>query len=98
MTLFVFASVDKNSISHALAIDYWQNSSLHETSTATPDPDQTETSKFSAFCLCILPQTGLWGPHHFWQDTEDQVAQEKVDAFRETSKESLLFLPCIHTI
>lgn len=81
MALFAFASVDKNPVLHALAIDYGQNSSLHETFTATPYPDQTETCKLSTFCLCVLPQTGLWGPHHFWQNNEGQAIHEKQLSF-----------------
>lgn len=77
MVLSAFASVDKNPVLHALTIDHEQNSSLDKTSTATPYPDQTETHKASTFCLCILPQTGLWGPHHFRQNNEGQGIQEK---------------------
>lgn len=67
----------KNLVPRALNIGSEQDSFLLETSAATPSQDQNKTPRPSTFCLCILPQTWLWSPHHVWQDPEAQCLQNK---------------------
>lgn len=62
---------------HALDIGSEQDPFLLETSNATQNQDQNKTLRPSTFCLRILPQAGLWGPHHVRQDTEIQCLPKK---------------------
>lgn len=67
----------ENLVPRALNIGSEQDSFLLETSAATPSQDQSKTPRPSTFCVCILPQTWLWSPHHVWQDPEAQCLQNK---------------------
>lgn len=74
---FDLASMSENLVPHALDIGSEQDPFLLETSDVTPNPGQNKTPKPATFCLRILPQTRLWGPHHVWQDAEIQCLGKK---------------------
>lgn len=69
--------MSENLAPNALHIGSEQDPFLLETSNANASPDQNKTPKPSTLCLRVLPQTGLWGPHHVWQDAEIQCLGKK---------------------